>query len=90
MNSATASGLMVEMVERAAYGYHETQVSVWETFRLLRGEGYSPESIYNLLKLKHQFRTHLAKSDGHRPFSPEAEHALAQFESLVTGGKAAA
>jgi anaerobic magnesium-protoporphyrin IX monomethyl ester cyclase len=89
MDSATASGLMVEMVERAAHGYHEPQVSVWETFRLLRGEGYSPEAIYRLLGLKGDLRKLLADSHGHPPFSPEVTSVLARLEALVAGGKTA-
>jgi anaerobic magnesium-protoporphyrin IX monomethyl ester cyclase len=87
MDSAEASALMVEMVERSTHGYHEPQVSVWETFRLLRGEGYSPEAIYRLLGLKQELRRNLADGDGRRPFSPQVESVLVQFQKLVADGK---
>jgi anaerobic magnesium-protoporphyrin IX monomethyl ester cyclase len=87
MDSAEASALMGEMVERSTHGYHEPQVSVWETFRLLRGEGYSPEAIYRLLGLKQELRRNLADGDGRRPFSPQVESVLVQFQKLVADGK---
>jgi anaerobic magnesium-protoporphyrin IX monomethyl ester cyclase len=63
MDSAQASDLMVELVEKVKHGYNEPQVSVWETFRLLRGEGYTPASIYRLLGLKRDLRVALKNSD---------------------------
>ena len=87
MDSAQASELMVRMVEEVKYGYHEPQVSVWETFRLLRGEGYSPKSIYDLLGLKSALRKALKNKGGHPPFSKEADTILDQFKALVVNGK---
>ncbi len=87
MDSAQASELMVKMVDEVKYGYHEPQVSVWETFRLLRGEGYSPKSIYKLLGHKTDLRKALKNGDGHPPFSNNVESILDQFKELVIHGK---
>jgi radical SAM superfamily enzyme YgiQ (UPF0313 family) len=87
MDSAQASGLLVEMIELVEHGFHEPQVSVWETFRLLRGEGYSPESIYKLLGFKRDLKMALKNSEGHPPFSDSVETILEKFKALVINGK---
>ena len=87
MDSAQASSLMVEMVEKVKHGYHEPQVSVWETFRLLRGQGYSPESIYRLLGLKGELRTALKNGNEKLRFSHTVERILDKFKGLVIKGK---
>jgi len=83
MDSATASKLMVEMVENVKYGYHEPQVSVWETFRLLRGEGYSAEQIYKLLGLKSDLTSEIQKQDSKPPFSEKVGKLLDKFKAIV-------
>jgi anaerobic magnesium-protoporphyrin IX monomethyl ester cyclase len=87
MDSAQASSLMVEMVDKVEQGYHEPQVSVWETFRLLRGEGYDPESIYKLLGLKRDLRTALKNDNGKPHFSDTVERILDTFNALVINRK---
>ena len=84
MDSARASELMVEMVNRVTHGFHEPQVSVWETFRLLRGEGYSPESIYTLLGLKHRLTLALEQDGSSEPFSPRVEGLLDSIKAEVS------
>lgn len=64
MDSARASELMTEMVENAKHGFHEPQVSAWETFRLLRGEGYSPGEIFKLFALKRDLRVARREGNG--------------------------
>jgi anaerobic magnesium-protoporphyrin IX monomethyl ester cyclase len=87
MDSAQASSLMVEMAEKVEHGYHEPQVSVWETFRLLRGQGYTPKSIYKLLGLKRDLRASLKNGDGQPPFSDTVEQILDKLKTLVMNGK---
>jgi len=87
MDSGQASGLMVEMAEKVEHGYHEPQVSVWETFRLLRGQGYTPTSIYKLLGLKRDLRASLKNGDGQPPFSDTVEQILDKFKTLGLNGK---
>ena len=83
MDSAMASQLMVEMVRRVEHGFHEPQVSVWETFRLLRGEGYTPEEIYDLLRLKQALSLALEASSPGRGFSPRVEEILEELRGIV-------
>ena len=78
MDSAEASHLMVEMVKQIEHGFHEPQVSICETFRLLRGQGYSPEDIYRLLKLKRALKMALEKC-------PAADKLPLQVESVLIG-----
>lgn len=83
MDSAEASGLMVEMVDRVENGFHEPQVSVWETFRLLRGEDYTPAEIYELLKLKRELQLCLASQADDAPLSPKAESVVKRLRAIV-------
>ena len=86
MNSAEASQLMVDMIHIIEHGFNEPQVSVWETFRLLRGEGYRPDEIYTLLKLKRSLKLTLEGSSPHQGVSPQAEEILKRIEAIVKGG----
>ena len=86
MDSAEASRLMVDMIQRIEHGFNEPQVSVWETFRLLRGEGYRPEEIYELLKLKRSLKQTLEASSPRQGFSAQANEILQRTEAIVKGG----
>lgn len=83
MDSAQASELMVRLVDEADYGFHEPQVSVWETFRLLRGIGYSPETIYSLFGLKRDLGNALKKDEGTGSFSAATEDLLIRLKKRV-------
>ena len=83
MDSAEASGLMVEMVDRIDKGFHEPQVSVWETFRLLRGEDYTAKEIYELLKLKRELRLCLAGGEKDHRLPVDAEAILKKIKAVV-------
>lgn len=86
MDSAEASQLMVDMIQIIEHGFNEPQVSVWETFRLLRGEGYRPEEIYELLKLKRSLKLTLEASSPRQGFSAQANEILKRIEAIVKGG----
>jgi len=86
MDSAEASQLMVDMVDIIEHGFNEPQVSVWETFRLLRGEGYSPEEIYALLKLKRSLKLTVESALPRQGVSPQAEEILKRIEAIVKEG----
>ena len=83
MDAAMASQLMVEMVRSVEHGFHEPQVSAWETFRLLRGEGYTPEEIYDLLRLKRALSLALEASSPDHGFPPKVEEILGKFEAVL-------
>jgi len=86
MDSAEASQLMVDMVHIIEHGFNEPQVSVWETFRLLRGEGYRPEEIYTLLKLKRSLKLTVEAASPNQGVSPQAEEILKRIEAIVKDG----
>jgi len=52
MDSVEASRLMTEMIGLIDQGFTDGQQKTWETFKLLRGEGYSTEDILRLHRLK--------------------------------------
>lgn len=52
MDSIEASRLMAQMPERIDRSFTDGQAYVEEIYKLLRGEGYSPEEIKTLFKLK--------------------------------------
>ena len=84
MDATMASQLMVEMVRRVDHGFHEPQVSAWETFRLLRGEGYTPEEILDLFRLKRALSTDLEPSNPGHGFSPVVAETLQKLEAIVS------
>ena len=86
MDSAEASRLMVDMIQTIEHGFNEPQVSVWETFRLLRGEGYRPEEIYELLKLKRSLKLTLEASSPRQGFSAQVDEILKRIEAIVKSG----
>jgi anaerobic magnesium-protoporphyrin IX monomethyl ester cyclase len=87
MDSAEASRLMVDMIQTIEHGFNEPQVSVWETFRLLRGEGYRPEEIYELLKLKRSLKLTLEASSPRQGFSAQGDEILKRIEAIVKSGR---
>jgi len=62
MDSATASRLMAEMIGLLDHAFTDGQQKTWETFKLLLGEGYSPEEIFELHRLKRDLQVEIEKS----------------------------
>lgn len=52
MDAAEASRLMAGMIRLLPHAFTDGQQKTWETFKLLLGEGYSPDEIYGLHRLK--------------------------------------
>ena len=61
MDAVTASHLMSQMVGRINRGLTDGQGGNWEAFKLLRGEGYLPDEIFELFRMKRDL--HLAMGD---------------------------
>jgi len=82
MDSVEASRLMARMPGRIDRSFTDGQAYVEEIYKLLRGEGYSPEEIKELFRLK---RTLQLSIKGTRPGerNPEAEAILLKLETLV-------
>jgi p-methyltransferase len=64
MDSVEASQLMSEMIELIDQAFTDGQQKTWETFKLLRGEGYSPGEIYQLHRLKRDLQITLNGKTG--------------------------
>ncbi len=58
MDSVNASYLISQMVPMIENSFTDGQQNAWETYKLLRGEGYSRDDIFQLHKLKREI--HLA------------------------------
>ena len=62
MDSAEASRLLTQMVPRLENSFTDGQAYVEEIYKLLRGEGYGPEEIRALFKLKRRLQLEMKKS----------------------------
>ena len=83
MDSVEASQLMTQMVKRIDHGFTDGQTSIWETFKLLRAEGYGPVEIFDLFRLKRELQLALEQSlPDHKP-TPEAEEVLKRMTAMV-------
>ncbi len=82
MDSLEASRLMAGMIPRLTGSFTDGQQKTWESFKLLRGEGYSPDEIHALHRLKRDLQ--IAQD---HPVAAEREQAtektLAKLEKLV-------
>lgn len=84
MDAVEASHLMSHMADMIDKSFTDGQAYVEEIYKLLRVEGYSPEEILQLFKLKRELLLATKESgptDG--PFSPRVEQILSKLEGLV-------
>jgi len=83
MDSVEASQLMTQMLKRIDHGFTDGQTSIWETFKLLRAEGYGPVEIFDLFRLKRELQLALEQSlPDHKP-TPEAEEVLKRMTAMI-------
>jgi anaerobic magnesium-protoporphyrin IX monomethyl ester cyclase len=82
MDSVEASRLMAQMPERIDRSFTDGQAYVEEIYKLLRGEGYSPEEIKELFRLKRNLQLSIK---GTRPGEQdsETEGIFLELETLV-------
>jgi radical SAM superfamily enzyme YgiQ (UPF0313 family) len=78
MDSVAASELISEMPGRIPNSYTDGLTSTWETFKILRGEGYSPAGIQKLYRLKKQ----LQQDAGGNMVSTKSAHCQAILRSI--------
>jgi radical SAM superfamily enzyme YgiQ (UPF0313 family) len=83
MDSATASRLMTKMIGLLDHAFTDGQQKTWETFKLLLGEGYSPEEIYKLHRLKRDLQVAIEGSESNRTPSPAVETILQEMEHRI-------
>ena len=83
MDSVEASRLMSHMSERIDMSFTDGQAYVEEIYKLLRGEGYPPEAIKELLRLKRDLQLSIKNSRADERSFQEAEQILTNLEVLV-------
>lgn len=76
MDAAEASHLMTKMIGLLDRAFTDGQQKTWETFKLLLGEGYSPEEIFELHSLKRDLQLAVEKSRVRKASSPIVERVL--------------
>ena len=88
MDAIEASDLMSQMIGLLDDAYTDGQQKTWETFKLLRGEGYSIDEILLLHRLKRKLQLALEKAGK----SPEIEdrngpinEILGKMETIMKG-----
>ena len=67
MDSVTAARILSEIPDRIRDSYTDGLTSTWETFKILRGEGYTGEQIRELFRLQRELR----RQAGRGPLSME-------------------
>ena len=83
MDSAEASLLLSQMVPRLENSFTDGQAYVEEIYKLLRGEGYTPEEIRDLFKLKRHLQIALKKSQGEDGCSEEIENIFRGIDTAL-------
>ena len=83
MDSAEASRLLSQMVPRLENSFTDGQAYVEEIYKLLRGEGYAPEEIRALFKLKRRLQLEMKKSAGEQGGTEKIEKMFNDLEKAV-------
>jgi p-methyltransferase len=82
MDSLEASRLMAEMITLIENAYTDGQQKTWETFKLLRGEGYSPDEILRLHRLKRHLQIAISRNKVESP-DREVDGILDRMEEII-------
>ncbi|MBW1779248.1 MAG: radical SAM protein [Deltaproteobacteria bacterium] len=82
MDSVEASLLLSQMVQKIDKSFTDGQAYVEEIYKLLRGEGYSPQEIKELFRLKRALQLSIKNSRPDERYS-ETEQILSRLETLV-------
>jgi p-methyltransferase len=85
MDAVQASRRMAGMIRALPNAFTDGLQKTWETFKLLRGEGYSPEKIYRLHRLKWELQATLEEA-GQDAQNPKVLAALGNFEKAIPRG----
>jgi len=67
MDSVEASERMSRLISLIPKGFTDGQQNTWETYKILRGEGYSREEIYELHRLKRELLMAISAGKGDEP-----------------------
>jgi len=88
MDAVEASHLMFQMIQRIHEGFTDGQTYIEEIYKLLRGEGYSPQQILGLFRLKRELQLAISGSDSAQPFTQETEKIFKQLEAVINPNNA--
>jgi len=83
MDAVEASHLMSQMIPQIDEGFTDGQTYIEEIYKLLKGDGYSPQEILELFRLKRELQLTLPGSDSVPPFSQETEQIFKQLEVVI-------
>ncbi|MFO7987533.1 MAG: radical SAM protein [Desulfatiglandaceae bacterium] len=83
MNAVEAARLMSQMVVKIDKSFTDGQAYVEEIYKLLRGEGFSPERIAALFKLKRELLLATKAPSSSGPPFGKTERILSDLEALV-------
>ena len=85
MDSVTASELMSQMIEFLPHAFTDGQQKTWETFKLLRGEGYSIKEIHALHHLKRKLQLILDADEGNSKRRQAFDPILNELDAIMKG-----
>ena len=84
MDAAEASAYYGHILANVTEAVTDGLSSTWETYKLLRGEGYPRKTVYELFMLSNQLnRLRLKRGQSWNPHSREAEGILRRLEALM-------
>jgi len=83
MDAVEASYLMSQMVQKISTSYTDGITYIEEIYKLLRGEGYSPEAIWKLFQSKRDLQLAANGTSAGNPLSPLVDEKLNQLEALM-------
>ena len=84
IDAAEASAFYAHILANVTEAVTDGLSSTWETYKLLRGDGYPRKTIYELFSLNNQLnRLRLKRGDGWNPHSREANGILKSLEALI-------
>jgi radical SAM superfamily enzyme YgiQ (UPF0313 family) len=83
MDAATASQLMTQLVRKIDRGFSNGFMGSSETFRLLRGDGYLPDEIFELFRLKRELQLAVEESPRDQGYSSQADRILGELRARV-------
>ena len=83
MDSAEASRLLSRMVPRLENSFTDGQAYVEEIYKLLRGEGYAPEEIRELFRLKRRLQLEVKDATGAEGRTEGIEKTFGDLEKAV-------
>jgi p-methyltransferase len=85
MDAAEASARYAHILSNVTGAVTDGLTSTWETYKLLRGEGYPRKTIYELFSLNNELnRLRLRRGHDWDPHSREADDILKRFEALIS------